>query len=157
MNDLMTVVAAPFKKKKKEDLSAKEFEFILSLDFKWMSPGEASRIRKLAIDSGILKTENEVVKPLFDIEDIEVDPGFKPSSIANILDQNLGILDLIISRIISRKNINKKEVVSRINEKQEMFSEMLNVEILALMVAREMDCNVDDIYDRVYDKIINSQ
>ncbi|AEH60874.1 Protein of unknown function DUF2240 [Methanosalsum zhilinae DSM 4017] len=157
MNDLMTVVAAPFKKKKKEELSAKEFEFILSLDFKWMSPGEASRIRKLAIDSGILKAENEVVKPFFDIKDMEVDHGFKPSGIANMLDQNPGILDLIINRIISRNDINKKEVVSRINQKQEMFSEMLNIEILALMVAREMDCNVDDIYDRLYDKIINSR
>jgi hypothetical protein len=53
----------------------------------------------------------------------------------------------IISRITEEKNVDKTEVISRINKKQRKVD--LEIEVLALLVAQEYGVDVKDILDEV--------
>ena len=57
----------------------------------------------------------------------------------------------IISRITEDKNVEKTEVISRINKKQRKVD--LEIEVLALLVATEYGVKIDDLADEVETEI----
>jgi len=55
--------------------------------------------------------------------------------------------------IVSNGEIDKKEVVSRINQKQESLGGLLDAEVAALLVAHELGCDVGPLFDDVYGRV----
>jgi hypothetical protein len=43
-----------------------------------------------------------------------------------------------------------------INKKQEELGDLVDIEVAGLLVAREIGCNIDSIYDRVFDKVFGT-
>ncbi|MCD4807817.1 MULTISPECIES: DUF2240 family protein [Methanococcoides] len=150
MDELSLVVASPFKKNATSSLSIKDFEFSLSFDLKWMSPAQASKVRDQGIMSGILKfDEGELVLNL-DASSLDIPAGFKPSP---DLFREKGTIEMIMDIIVSNSGIDKREVVSRINQKQESLDGLLDAEVAALLVAHELGCDVGPLFDDVYGRV----
>jgi len=154
MDELTLVIATPFKKSSSKLLSIKDFEFALSFDLQWMSPDSAIKIRDKAIASRLLKFEGDKLTPVFDIDKIELPNGFKPSE--SLFFDKSDIEDLI-STIAAKASITEKEAIVAINHKQEYFSDLVTIEVAGLIVAREMKCDVGDLYERVYEKLMNAK
>lgn len=148
------VVATPFKKKATSSLSIKDFEFALSFDLKWMAPGLASKVRDKAISSRLLRLEGDKLVPAFAVEKIELPHGFKPSG--NILAEKTPIEELI-TMIAAKTGKGEKEAIVEINSLQERLGDLVEIEIAALIVARDKGCDVESIYQKIYDKLLNKE
>lgn len=151
LDELTLVVATPFKKNAAPLLSLRDFEFALSFDLKWMSPAEASKVRDMAIKSGRLTLVDGMLKPVFDPGDTEIPHGFKPEV---DLFREKTLLDQIMEHISTTTGMGLRDIATRINAKQEQFSYLVNIEVAAMLVAREIGCDIDSVYERVYDAVI---
>jgi hypothetical protein len=152
MDELVFAVAGPFKKNAASSLSMKEFDFSLSFDLKWMSPDEASKLRERAVRLKLLVIEDGTLRPDFDIYAFDIPHGFKPSP---SLFKELSDLDHIMAQIAGSTYLEMREIAARINAKQEELSYLVDIEIVALVVAQELGCDIEPIYQEVYDKIIH--
>ncbi|NPE30956.1 DUF2240 family protein [Methanococcoides sp. SA1] len=150
MEELSLVVASPFKNNATTSLSIKDFEFSLSFDLKWMSPAQASKVRDQGIMSGILKFDEGELVLNMDASSIDIPAGFKPSS---DLFREKGTIDMIMDTIVSNGGIDKREVVSRINQKQESLGGLLDAEVAALLVAHELGCDAGSLFNDVYERV----
>ncbi|MGP8320164.1 MAG: DUF2240 family protein [Methanosarcinaceae archaeon] len=151
LDDLTLVIAAPFKKNAVPSLSLRDFEFALSFDLKWMSPAEASKVRDMAIKSGHLKLVDGMLKPVFDLGNTEIPHGFKPE--VDLFKENT-LLEQIMEHISTSTGMGLQDIASKINAKQEQFSYLMNIEVAAMLVAREAGCDIDSVYEQVYDAVI---
>ena len=151
-NELKLVVATPFKKKATTSLSIKDFEFALSFDLKWMAPPLASKARDKAISSGLLRLEGSRLIPTFDVAHIELPNGLKPSG---SLFAEKSLLEELISMIIAKTGKSEKDMVARINGKQEQLGNLVDIEIVGLIVAKDMGCDTGDIYEKVHARIFH--
>ncbi|MBP1910182.1 DUF2240 family protein [Methanolobus bombayensis] len=154
MDELMLVAATPFKRNNKRSLPIKDFEFVLSFDLKWMAPDAASKIRDKAIGAQLLRFEGSELIPAFDIEKIDIPPGFKPSP---SLFQERSLIEDIIAIIVARCGKNTKDVIVLINNKQEEFDDLVDIEIAGLLVAKDLGCDINPIYDRVYERVFRTE
>jgi len=150
MDELSLVVVSPFKKSATSSLSIKDFEFSLSFDLKWMSPAQASKVRDQAIMSSLLKIDGGMLVLNMDADAIDVPAGFKPSA---DLFREKGNIEKIMDLLVTNGGISKKEVVSRINVKQDSLSGLVDAEVAALLVAHEMGCDAGDLFDEVYQRV----
>lgn len=153
MDELLIVVASPFKKNATSSLSIKDFEFSLSFDLKWMSPAQASKVRDQGIMSGILKFEDGELVLGMDISSIDIPADFQPSS--DIFKEK-GMLELIMDLIVSCSGMDKREIVSRINHKQESLGGLLDADVVALIVAHEFGCDPGQFFNDVYERVSGS-
>ncbi len=153
MDELSLAVALPFKKNSTNSLSIKDFEFTLSFDLRWMSPEQASRLRDRAIMASLLGIEGGNLVFKKDLDSIEVPADFKPSG--DIFLQK-SLLDKIMDKLTVTSRKSKKEIVSLINSKQEHMEGLINIEVAALLVAKDLEISVDEFYDPVYDSILST-
>lgn len=152
MDELAFAVAGPFKKNSASSLSIKDFDFSLSFDLKWMSPDEASKLRERAIRSKLLVIEDGILRPDFNIDAVDIPHGFKPSP---ALFKDDSALEYIMAHIAISTSLEMREIAVRINSKQEELSDLVDIEAAAILVARELGCDIESIYQKVYDKIIH--
>lgn len=151
-NELTLVVAAPFLKNAATSLSMRDFEFALSFDFKWMSPDEASKVRDLAIKSRLLKLEGVDLKPVFDLDTIDMPHGFKPDV---DLFKEKTLLENIMDHISTTTGMGLRDIAAKINIKQEQLSDLVNIEIAALLVAKEVGCDIEPFYEQVHNFVFD--
>jgi len=153
MDELKLVVATPFKKKATSSLSIKDFEFALSFDLKWMAPDLASKVRDKAISSRLLRLEGDRLIPSFAVDKIEIPHGFRPSG--NVFAEKSPIEELI-TMISAKSGKSEKETIAGINTLQEHFGDLVDIEIAALILAKEKGCDIEGIYQKVYDKFMDN-
>ncbi len=152
VNELKLVVAAPFKKNATTSLSMRDFEFALSFDFKWMSPDEASKVRDLGIKSRLLTLDDGALKPVFDLDVINMPHGFKPDV---DLFKEKTLLENIMDYVSTTTGMGLRDIAARINAKQEQLSDLVEIEVAALLVANEMECDIKQFYGRVHDVVFD--
>ncbi len=159
MEELKRVVSVPFKKNLVSSLSVKDFEFSLAFDLKWFSPKTASKVKDRALEAGILSLKDSVLVPGFDIESIRIPHAYKPPE--NFLEgqENSGKRKISIREDISFEQIlefisadtgtNRQRLVSEINSMQERLFYLVDIRIVALIVAKKFGCDVEAIFDKV--------
>lgn len=150
VNELTLVVAAPFLKNATSSLSMRDFEFSLSFDFKWMSPDEASKIRDLGIKSRLLTLDGGALKPVFDLESIDMPHGFKPDV---DLFKEKTLLENIMDDVSTTTGMSLRDIAVKINAKQEQLSDLVDIEVAALLVAKELGCDIEPFYGPVHDVV----
>lgn len=152
VNELKLVVAAPFKQNATASLSMRDFEFSLSFDLKWMSPDEASKVRDLGIKSRLLILDDGALKPVFDLDAIDMPHGFKPDI---DLFKEKTLLENIMDYVSTTTGMGLRDIAARINAKQEQLSDLVEIEVAALLVANEEGCDIGQFYGRVHDVVFN--
>jgi len=105
-------VAAPFKHTRKTGMRKNELIYYFALDRKWMSTEQANLLLRRAEEDGLLGQVNGVFSPRFDLTEITVPVGFKPTS--SIFKRNDPSQELI-GRIAQVQGMQETEVVSEMN------------------------------------------
>ena len=109
---LRVTVAAPFKHTRKTAMRKNELVYYYALDRKWMSTEQANLLLHRAEDERLIRQENGVFSPLFDVSEITIPIGFKPTSA--IFEQHDPSSELI-ARIAKAKNMQETEIVAEMN------------------------------------------
>jgi hypothetical protein len=128
-------VAAPFKHSRKTGMRKNELVYYYALDRKWMSTEQANLLLKRAEEDGLLSQKNGVYSPRFDIAEITIPVGFKPTS--SVFDQNDPAQELI-GRIAQAKGLLETEVVSEMNRiiKDQFDNNLLPAAALVLLAKK---------------------
>jgi hypothetical protein len=105
-------VAAPFKHTRKTGMRKNELVYYYALDRKWMSTEQANLLLKRAEEYRLIRQENGVYAPLFDVSSVVIPIGFKPTSV--IFEQHNPSEELI-ARIARAKKTDETEVVAGMN------------------------------------------
>jgi hypothetical protein len=146
MSDLEKSIAVLFKRKGKEFLTEKEFVFSASMDMRWFSPKEAQKMLDAGIEGGLLKKTNGNLLPTFDFHDVSVPIDYKPTPevLKTASRRTRDLFSELVETISKSKSISKREVVSKVNKKQEMLG--IDIEPAALLVACDYGLSVDNDY-----------
>lgn len=146
MDEFLYVVAAPFKQHAASFISIKDFEFSLSFGLKWMSPENASKVRDAALALRLLEIDENKLVPTFEIGKIEIPRGFRPSE--RIFHER-PLIEQIMAMISACSGMDNRNVAALISRKQEKLGDMVEIEVAALLVAREIGCDINKIYPKV--------
>ncbi|WP_367343473.1 DUF2240 family protein [Methanomethylovorans sp.] len=150
MNDFLYVVAAPFKQHAAKSISIKDFEFALSFGLKWMSPENASKMRDRALSLHLLEINENGLFPTFDIEKVEIPRGFRPSE--KIFHER-PLIEQIMAMIAACSGMDNRNVAALISRKQEKLGDLVDIEVAALLIAKEIGCDISRIYPKVLDEM----
>lgn len=140
----------PFRKRGKNALTTSEFIFALSLDLGWFSPEQAKEVLSKAKNEGLVSIKDDEISPNFDFKAIEIPLGFRPD-----LKREWSIFECIIERIMMT-GLSRKEAIALVNEKQERMAKLIEIEVSALLVAKERGVDVEDLVDEAYQSLIKS-
>jgi len=151
---LKKIIAAAFKSKGKESMKESELIYTLSLDLGWFSHEVAKKIVELAIDKGIIQKKDDDLVPTFNINEIEIPIDFKPD-LAKVFATS--IFDLLIQEIAEKTGKNINEVISIINKKQERLGNLLSIEVVALIVAKEVGIDISEYVKDVEKELFKSK
>ena len=144
---LKTIFAAAFKSKGKNLMSTSELTYVLSFDLKWFSHDKSRQIIELAKKKGILVEEGNFLKPNFDVNKVEVPVDFKPD-IRKVFISSF--FEKIAYEISEKTGKEFEEVVAMINKKQEKLGNLLDIDVVALIVAKENNIEVQEYVDEVW-------
>lgn len=147
----MQTVAMPFRKRGKNALTTSEFIFALSLDLGWFSPEQAKEVLNKAKNNGLLSIKDDEISPNFDFTTIEIPLGFKPD-----LKTEESVFERTIERIMMT-GLSRKEAIALANEKQERMLNLVDIDVSALLVAKEREADVDDLIDEKYQSLIHQK
>lgn len=146
MSDLEKSITVLFRRKGKDSLTEQEFVSSASFDLRWFSPKDAQKLLDLSLSGGQLKRRNGHVVPTFDLGGVEVPLDYKPSR--QVLEAHAkkptDLFSEIVENIVKMKSVPKREVVSKVNKKQEMLG--IDVEPAALLVASDYGIQVDNAF-----------
>lgn len=156
MSDLQRSIALLFRRKGKEALTEKEFVFSASMDLRWFSPKDAQRLLDLGLTGGYLKKKDGNLLPTFDLSSVEVPLDYRPSKemLDNVPRKHLDLFSEVVEKIVKTKAVPKREVVSRVNKKQELLG--IDVEPAVLLVASDYGVGLDNsLIERASSEILH--
>jgi hypothetical protein len=156
MSELQKSIALLFRRKGKDSLTEREFVFSASMELRWFSPKEAQKLLDLGLTGGYLKRKNGGISPTFDYSSIEVPLDYKPGQdiFENIRKKNADLFSEIVDRIVRTKSVPKREVVSKVNKKQELLG--IDVEPAALLVLSDYGLSVESAFiERATEEILS--
>ncbi|UCE80920.1 MAG: DUF2240 family protein [Methanobacteriota archaeon] len=147
MSELQRSIAVLFRRKGKEALTEREFVFSASMDLRWFSPKEAQKMMDAGLAGGHLRKVDGNLLPTFDFGKVDVPIDYRPTP--EMLKEapkkiSRDLFSEIIDRISESRSVSKREVVSRVNKKQEMLG--IDVEPAALLVACDYGIDMDGAY-----------
>ena len=141
------IISFIFKRSGKLSLTKSEIYLSLSIDLNWFSPDKANRFIDYAIKKNLLLQNNEYLKPSFDVYNVDIPFGFKPSekylnfNKDPIKDKiNINILDKIIEKneFNEEDKIRIKNGILDIANKKNIIS---NVSALLFFKKKKIDVN----------------
>ncbi|HHT75149.1 MAG: DUF2240 family protein [Methanomassiliicoccaceae archaeon] len=154
MGELETCLAVLYKRKGKNVLTEAEFQFAVSLDFRWFTPQEAQRLMDLAIKRGLLVRNDMYLSPSFDYKDIDAPLSFRPShDVLSEEKEEPNLFARLVGLIASKGGLKKREAVARINKMQERLG--VDVEVAALVIASDLGEDVSDLVGPVREEILS--
>ena len=147
---LKKTIASAFKFKGMGEMELSELIYTLSFDLKFFSHETSKKVVEHAERRGILRVEGDRVKPNFDLSEIEVEEDFKPD-IQRILSE--GVFDEIVREICDKTGREYPEVIKAVNRKQIELGNILDVEVVALIVAAEEGVDIGKYVEKVENEI----
>ena len=136
---LRQTIASAFKSKGKRRMSISELIYTLSLDLKWFSHEISKKVVERALELGILVKEEGDVEPAFDLNEMDIPPNFRPD-IRRVLSSS--VFDEVVADISFKTGKTVPEVIAEINQLQEKFNYMLEIEVVALILARKYGIDI---------------
>ena len=144
------VIAAAYKSKGKKEMSKSELIHTLSFDLKFFSHDTSKKVVEYAAKNKVVGGK-EKIKPLFDLNSVEIQPGFKPD-VKKLFSSSL--FDKLIGEIAEKVGKNHSEVVAMVNGRQEKFNNLLAAEVVALIIAKEIGIDITKYIDEVEKEVL---
>lgn len=157
MSEIERSIAVLYRRKGKEVLTEKEFVFSASMDLRWFSPKDAQKLLDAGLAGGLLKRVDGNLLPTFDYGKIDVPIDYRPDTklLKNASVRRKGDLFSEMVDTISRsRSVPKREIVSKVNKKQERMG--IDIEPAVLLVAYDYGLDVGGSYlERATNEVLN--
>jgi len=149
---LRTVVAAAFKHLRKERLQKVEFIYYIAIDRKWMNKEEATLLLERARDTGLIVLQDGVYLPGFDLVEVDIPLGFKPStSVLRTEDP----IERLISEIAERAGTDQRAIYAEMNMiTHDHFDDRLLPEAAVMILARRYQVDARNYRDELMNSLI---
>lgn len=135
-------VAAPFKHMRKERLQRSEFVFYIAIDRKWMNKEQANQLLERARSDGLVEIDGGAIRPLFDVAEVSIPLGFKPTSDVLAAESPY---EALIGRIVATTGKPPQEVVAELHKVvTDHFDGNLRVEAAAVILAKKYGVAFED-------------
>ena len=154
MEELKKAIAFLFRKKGRDAMTETDFVMSASMDLRWFLPKEAQRLLQICVDAKLLAMTDGKLTPSFDVASVDVPLDYAPQP--SLLDTRVGAADLflkILDRILSVSRLEKKQAISMVNTTQGELD--VEVEVAALVVARNLGVDVSDLLDEVEGRVVS--
>ncbi len=149
---LKETIASAFRSKGKGAMKKSELILTLALDLGWFSYDDAKRVVELALERGLLEGD-DVVRPTFDLDDVEIPIDFKPDPSKIFSDRP--VFERIVQEVAEKTGKNVGEVIAMVNREQEELGNLLSVEVVALIIAKRVGVDITKYIDDVERTVLN--
>ncbi|MCE5339472.1 MAG: DUF2240 family protein [Methanomicrobiaceae archaeon] len=135
-------VAAPFKHMRKERLQRSEFVFYIAIDRKWMNKEQANQLLERARSDGLVEVDGGAIRPLFDVAEVSIPLGFKPTSDVLVAESPY---EEVIGRIVAATGKPPQEVIAELHQiATDHFDGNLRVEAAVVILAKKYGVAFED-------------
>ena len=153
-----SIIAFVFKRSGLSEISFSKFYLILSMDLNWFAPEEAKAFTNNAVKNKLLTKKDDLLKPTFVLEEIKVPVGFYPSKElfkeerqTKEITKTRDVLQDIIEEIVKKTKLDVETVNEKIN--QIVKEKNLSPEVVALLVGKEYNLDLDNFFNSVEEEI----
>ena len=156
-SEVKIIISFIFKRSGKQKLSFSDLYLNLSINLNWFTPEDAKKFVNEAIEKRFLIKENDLIKPSFDIENVQVPIGFYPSKRVFIEEEPVdkkierAILSQVVKKISEGSKENEQDTLKKIEQLAE--EKNLTIEVAALLFGKEKDIDLSEFFDRIENKI----
>ncbi len=149
---LTITIAAPFRHARKEQLKRNEIVYYLSFKQHWMNIDQANILISRAEEEGLIESQGDMIRPLFDLSAVEIPLGYKPGS--SVFERSDPVDDLL-SRISQNTGIPRAQLVAEQNRVvQEQFGGNLRSEAAVVLMARRHGVEFQDLLPALREHLI---
>ncbi|MGC9122722.1 MAG: DUF2240 family protein [Thermoplasmata archaeon] len=142
---------------KKREFSRDDAIKFLSYDNRWLEPSNVDVFLKNCISKNLIKKiDDEKYLINFETSNIEIpiDLTITKEDLEKYSVNPKDSFKLIVERISKKTGIKKEEIVSEVNKMRKAYP-FFNIEIIALMIARDKNIDVSDLFDMVEKSIFD--
>ncbi|MDD3573524.1 DUF2240 family protein [Methanospirillum sp.] len=149
---IKTALAAPFYHSRVQKLGKSELIYYYVFDRRWMDREQVDLLIHRGIEQQLLGTDGEMYFPLFDLADVCIPIGYKPSS--SIFDVH-GPFEQLLNRIVSQTGNEPEEIVARMNQViSEQFDGNIRPEAALIIVAKRDKVPFIDLLDQLKQELL---
>lgn len=153
MEELKKTIALLFRKKGNLQMTEKEFVFSASMDLRWFPPKDSQKLLDVAVSRGVVALKDGEISPSFDISSVQIPLDFTPTSAVLDLPAKEDSFSRMLDHIMTKQDMDEKNVISRINAIQERME--VEIEVAALLAGAEMDVDMSAFFSVVEKKILD--
>ncbi|MGC8610616.1 MAG: DUF2240 family protein [Thermoplasmata archaeon] len=142
---------------KKREFSRDDAIKFLSYDNRWLEPSNVDVFLKNCISMNLIKKiDDEKYQINFETSNIEIpiDLTITREDLEKYSVNPKDSFKLIVERISKKTGIKKEEIVSEVNKMRKAYP-FFSIEIIALMIARDKNIDVSDLFDMVEKSIFD--
>ncbi len=140
---LKTALAAPFYHSRTQKLGKSELIYYYVFDRRWMDREQVDLLIQRGIEQNLLGMDGEMYYPLFDLAEVQIPIGYKPSS--SIFDLH-DPFEQLLDRITRQTNKEPEEIISQMNQIiTEKFDGTIRPEAALVIVAKRNNVQVTDL------------
>jgi len=154
-SDAEIIIAFIFKRSGKQKLKLSEFYLPLSMQLNWFSPQESKDFVKIAIKQKLLKEEEEIIEPTFDVNQVKIPVGFRPTKqvfeIKKKVVEEKDLRTKIIEEIRKKTNLDEKSIIDKINQIEQ--EKNITFEVASLLFGKEYDIVLEKFYEKIKENI----
>ena len=146
-----------FRRSGKQELKLSELYLPLSMELGWFSPHEAKDFVKMAIKQKLLREEKDLVKPNFNIEQITVPLGFRPSkqvletNVTDAVKEGRNLFAILVESICKKTDLDEEIIIEKIKLMEQ--EKNITPEIAALLVGKEHNVVLEEFYQEIKKQI----
>lgn len=152
---LKTALAAPFYHSRAQKLGKSELIYYYAFDRRWMDRDEVDLLIHRGLEQHLLGTKDDMYFPLFDLAEVQIPIGYKPSSsIFNAHDPFEQLLD----RITGTTRKEPEEIIARMNGIiKDRFDGNLRPEAALVIIAKQEGIPVTDLLEALKQKVLKRE
>lgn len=140
---LKTALAAPFYHSRAQRLGKSELLYYYAFDRRWMDRDQVDLLIHRGVEQHLLGVDGDMFYPLFDLSEVQIPIGYKPSS--SIFDAH-DPFEQLLDRITAQLKKEPEEIIAQMNQViSEHFDGQLRPEAALVLVAKENDIGVTDL------------
>jgi hypothetical protein len=127
---------------RKERLQRSEFVFYIAIDRKWMNKEQANQLLERARSDGLVEVDGGAIRPLFDVAEVSIPLGFKPTSDVLVAESPY---EEVIGRIVAATGKPPQEVIAELHRiATDHFDGNLRVEAAVVILAKKYGVAFED-------------
>ena len=152
------IITFLFKRSGKKTMTFSEIYLTLSMDLNWFTPQDAKTFVNTAIQQKLLTKKDDMIRPGFDIQNIQIAVGFQPSKTIlkkeetqkKTTEEKQELINLMIAEIAKQTKNKKEKIKSEIQKTSE--EKNIKPEVAALLVGKQHNLLLESFFKQVEEK-----